>query len=121
MPINKKNEGMKIKFPYIMSMLVSITGLWLHPALAGEAAAGKAKAEAMCQTCHGVDGVATTAMVANLSGQRKEYLKIQLEAYRSGRRQHEQMSIIAKMLTDEDIENLSEWYSSIKITVEMPQ
>ena len=81
---------------------------------------GKAKAEATCQTCHGVDGQATIPMAANLSGQQKEYLIAQLEAYRSGARKHEQMSIISKALTDQDIENLAEWYSSIKITIEMP-
>jgi len=83
--------------------------------------AGKAKVEAVCQTCHGVDGVATSAMVPNLSGQQKEYLGIQLEAYRSGDRQHAQMSIISQMLTDEDIANVSAWYSNIKVIVEVPQ
>ncbi len=92
----------------------------LGDALAGDIAAGKAKAQAVCQTCHGIDGVATEAMVPNISGQQKEYLVIQLEAYRSGRRQHAQMSIIAQMLTDDDIGNLAEWYSNIKVTVEPP-
>ena len=92
----------------------------LGDALAGDIVAGKAKAQAVCQTCHGIDGVATEAMVPNISGQQKEYLVIQLEAYRSGRRQHAQMSIIAQMLTDDDIGNLAEWYSNIKVTVEPP-
>jgi cytochrome c553 len=30
------------------------------------------------------------------------------------------MNIIAKSLADADIENVSEWYSSIKVTVETP-
>lgn len=88
---------------------------------AGELAAGKAKAQAVCQTCHGMDGLATMAMVPNLSGQRKDYMVIQLEAYRAGQRQHPQMSIISQMLTDDDIENVTEWYSHIKITVEPPE
>ncbi len=67
-----------------------------------------------------MDGRATVPMAANLSGQQKEYIVAQLEAYRSGKRHHEQMSIIAKMLNDDDIENVAEWYSSIKITIEMP-
>ena len=45
----------------------------------------------------------------------------QLKAYRSGKRRHEQMSIVAKMLTDADIDNLAEWYSSIKVTLELPK
>jgi cytochrome c553 len=67
-----------------------------------------------------MDGQATIPMAANLTGQQKEYLVAQLEAYRKDMRRHEQMNIIAKMLSDDDIENVSEWYSSIKITIEMP-
>lgn len=92
-----------------------------EPALAGDAAAGRSKAGTLCQTCHGEDGRATLAGVPNLSGQQKEYLIEQLRAYRSGSRRNEQMGIIAKPLTDADIENVAEWYSSIKVTVEMPK
>lgn len=77
--------------------------------------------QALCQNCHGVDGVAVAPGAANLSGQQKEYLAAQLRAYRSGSRRNEQMSIIAKSLMDADIENLAQWYSSIKILIEMPK
>jgi len=83
--------------------------------------AGKHKVEAVCQTCHGMDGIATIPMAANLSGQQKLYLIAQLEAYRKGQRQHQQMSIIAQMLSDDDIKNVSEWYANIKVTVEVPE
>ena len=86
-----------------------------------EAAAGRAKAEIMCQTCHGLDGIATVPMAANLSGQQEAYLIVQLEAYRDGKRRHEQMSIIAGSLSDDDIKNLAAWYSQIKVIVEIPQ
>jgi cytochrome c553 len=46
---------------------------------------------------------------------------VQLRAFRSGSRQDPQMSIVAKTLTDADIDNLAEWYSGIKVTVEMPK
>lgn len=75
----------------------------------------------MCQTCHGLDGKAIIPTAANLSGQPKHYLVVQMKAYRSGQRKHEQMSIIAKPLSDADIENLAEWYSAMKVTVEMPR
>ena len=89
--------------------------------MAGDAAAGRAKAQTLCQNCHGVDGMAVLPGAANLSGQQKEYLREQLRAFRSGSRQNPQMSVIAKMLTDADIENLSEWYASIKVSVNMPK
>jgi cytochrome c553 len=106
--------------PVLAVALIGAAGLLGGQAFAGELMAGKAKVEAACQVCHGVDGKATVAMAANLSGQQKEYIIAQLEAYRSGQRNHPQMNIIAKMLSDDDIENVAEWYSSIKITIEMP-
>lgn len=82
---------------------------------------GKAKVESVCRTCHGMDGQGTLAGVPNLGGQNKDYLVIQLQAFRSNRRQHAQMSIIAQMLSDEDIENVTDWYSSIRVTIEQPE
>lgn len=87
---------------------------------AGDLAAGKAKAEMVCQTCHGLNGRGTQAMVANIGGQQKQYLVKQLNDYREGRRQHAQMTIIAKMLTEEDIDNVTDWYASIVATFEIP-
>lgn len=106
--------------PVLPVVLIAAAGLAGNQALAGDLTAGKATAEATCQVCHGMDGRATVPMAANLSGQQKAYIIAQLEAYRSGKRRHEQMNIIAKMLDDDDIENVAEWYSSIKITIELP-
>jgi cytochrome c553 len=58
---------------------------------------------------------------ANLSGQQPEYLRSQLRAFRSGSRKDPQMTIVAKTLTDADIDNLAEWYSAIRVTVEPPR
>lgn len=102
-------------------VLGAASSLLVAPALAGDAAAGRAKVRALCQNCHGENGVAVMPGAANLSGQQKEYLRAQMRAYRSGSRQNEQMSIVAKTLTDDDIENMVEWYSAIKVTVEMPK
>lgn len=38
----------------------------------------------------------------------------------AGERQHQQMSIIAQGLSDEDIADLAAWFSSLEVTVEMP-
>lgn len=102
-------------------LLGAASGSLSAPALAGDAVAARAKVQTLCQNCHGENGVAVLPGAANLSGQQKEYLTAQLRAYRSGSRQNDQMSIIAKTLTDADIENLADWYSAIKVTVEMPK
>jgi cytochrome c553 len=111
-----------IKAPDVVnSILAFALVLFSNPMSASDIAAGKLKAEMVCQTCHGMDGKGTTAMVANIGGQQKQYLVKQLGDYRSGKRQHAQMSIIASMLKDEDIDNVTEWYSSIVVTFEMPE
>ena len=84
------------------------------------AAAGKTKA-AMCAVCHGLDGLSKNPEAPNIAGDNATYLKKQLHAFKSGERQNPQMSIVASGLSDEDIADLAAWYSSLKVTVEMPQ
>lgn len=67
-----------------------------------------------------MDGIATIPVAANLSGQQEIYLLNQLKKFSSGKREDPQMSIIVKMLSDTDIENVAAYYSGIKISVEMP-
>jgi len=83
-------------------------------ALAADAPPGRARAQA-CATCHGPLGVSVVPDAPDLAGQPRIYLASQLRAFRSGKRLHEVMNVIAKPLTDEDIEQLSEWYASIAI------
>lgn len=90
------------------------------PAQAADAAAGKALA-GKCKTCHGVDGIAKIPIAPHIAGESTVYLETQLKAFRSGKREHEIMSVVAKDLTDEEIANLAAWYSSIKITAQMPE
>ena len=97
-----------------------VTSLSANPSFAADPLQGKEKAKAVCQTCHGLDGQATMAGVPNLSGQKEDYIVIQLQAFRTAQRQHAQMSIIAKMLSDADIENVAAWYSGTKTSVQLP-
>lgn len=104
-----------------LSLLGSASGALVAPAQAGDALAAPAKVRTLCQNCHGENGVAVLPGAANLSGQQKEYLTEQLRAFRSGSRQNPQMSIVAKTLTDADIESVADWYSAIKVSVELPK
>ncbi|RLP24657.1 cytochrome c [Mesorhizobium sp. YM1C-6-2] len=90
------------------------------PVAAADAAAGKTKA-AKCSVCHGLDGLAKNPDAPNLAGDSANYIRKQLGAYRSGERKDPQMSIMAKGLSDDDIADLAAWYSSLKVTVEMPK
>ena len=91
---------------------------------AGDLLLGKEKAAIVCAACHGMDGQAASggnsSLTPNITAQEKEYLLAKLKDYKSGKINHPQMSLIAQMLSDEDIENVSEWYSKIKISIELP-
>jgi cytochrome c553 len=89
-------------------------------ASAADASAGKAVARA-CAVCHGAIGVSVAPDAPNLAGQPAMYLSTQLRAFRSGERRHEVMSVIAKPLTDNDIDNLAAWFSSVRIEAHAPQ
>jgi cytochrome c553 len=82
-------------------------------------AAGRIKADQVCANCHGLDGQATSggnsAMSPSLTAQRKEYLVARLQAYRSGSLEHPQMTLVAGMISEQDIENVAAWYSSLRI------
>jgi cytochrome c553 len=89
------------------------------PASAGNPQIGKELA-GKCKTCHGLDGIAKIPIAPNLAGENTIYIETQLKAFRSGKRVHEIMSVIAKDMTDEEIADVAAWYASIKVTVEMP-
>jgi cytochrome c553 len=76
--------------------------------------AGQAKSQT-CAMCHGARGISTAPDAPHLAGQPRIYLAAQLKAFRSGGRRHEVMNVIAKPLSDEDIDAISEWYASIPI------
>ena len=88
-------------------------------ALAGDATAGRQKAQS-CVICHGPAGIATAPETPNLAGEPEGYIGRQLRAFRSGKRQHEVMAVIAKPLSDDEIDNLAAWFSSIKVSATLP-
>jgi cytochrome c553 len=103
------------------SWIVILLALLLAAGSANAQTPGKQKATQMCAVCHGLNGIGVNPDVPNLAGESPLYLEKQLNAFRTGERKHEQMSIIAQGLKDEDIRDLVAWYSSLKVTVAMPQ
>ena len=97
-----------------ISSLIAIVALCMNSsmALAGDAAAGKAKAAA-CGACHGMNGVSTNDIWPNLAGQKAGYLMAQMKAFRDGQRKNPMMSPMAAPLSDTDIENIAAYYSSL--------
>jgi cytochrome c553 len=81
-----------------------------------DAAAGRAKAQ-MCAPCHGANGLAVAPNTPHLAGQPEPYLVDQLNAYRSGKRAHEVMAVVARPLTDAEIADLAAWFASLEIAL----
>jgi cytochrome c553 len=87
---------------------------------AGDVKVGRAKA-LMCQACHGLDGLSKTPDAPNIAGQTEPYLVVQLQAFKSGARKNDAMSVVAPSLSDQDIDDLAAYFSAIEISiVKMP-
>ena len=99
-----------------MLRLMMTAGLALAggAAAAADNAAGKAKVEQVCGSCHGVTGISAGSGFPNLAGQKEEYLKSALAAYRSETRKAPLMNNMAAGLTDADIANLAAYLSGLK-------
>ena len=81
-------------------------------------AMGNQKGAIACARCHGYDGASDgSGAFPILSGQSAFYLAEQLRRFASGARQNAVMSSIAKNLTDEEIQNVSAYYASVKPTL----
>ena len=88
-------------------------------AQASDSNAGRQKAQA-CVVCHGPLGLSATPDAPHLAGQPALYTAAQLRAYRSGARKHEVMAVMARTLTDEDINQLAAWFASLRVEVQPP-
>ena len=87
--------------------------LFAGPVHAGDASAGKAKADG-CAGCHGDDGKGD-AKNPGLAGMAELDFVKAMNEYKSGARaKSKQMTKIAKGLSDDDIANLAAYYSTLK-------
>ena len=62
-------------------------------------------------------GISVNPGAPHLAGQPAVYLIEQMQDFRSGKRQNPVMSVIAKPLSDRDIQDIAAWYASIEIQV----
>jgi Cytochrome c553 len=102
------------RFKLIITILFIMTLFTSSPLLAFDKEAGKKKAEQVCASCHGLDGVGIIPTYPNLAGQYVDYLTKSLKDYRSGKRSNAIMAGFAATLTDEDIKNLAYYYATLK-------
>ena len=102
----------------VLSALTSFSLLVVSGSMcaAGDVKAGRAKA-LMCQACHGLDGLSKVPDAPNIAGQTEPYIAAQLQAYKSGVRKNDAMSVVAPSLSDADIGDLAAYFSAIEINV----
>ena len=82
-------------------------------AIAGDAAAGKAKA-ASCGGCHGANGISAVPTYPNLAGQKEAYLTKQMKAFKDKTRKDPTMNAMAAPLSDADMANIAAHYAGMK-------
>lgn len=96
-------------------IFLTLSLLLAPPVMAGDVDIGKAGAT-VCAGCHGMDGKSTAPGFPSLAGQDFEYLRRQLINFRNKSRTGGQSSIMYGMaggLSDEDIDNLATYFSSL--------
>ena len=102
-----------MKRPLVLAL--AVTALFAASSVsAGDAEAGKAKANTVCAACHGANGISSIPNYPNLKGQKEAYLKKAMTDFKTGARNDPTMSAMAAPLTDEDIANLAAYYSSLE-------
>ncbi len=70
---------------------------------------------AMCANCHGTDGRTTEgSAIPSLVGMPKDYMMLQMKAFKDGTRPATVMHQITKGLTDAQVDTISSYYAAIK-------
>jgi cytochrome c553 len=96
------------------AILLAALGFSIPGAALAQAGSAPAKA-GVCAPCHGPVGLSQAPDTPHLAGQPALYFRRQLEAYRRGERRDERMAIVAKELSDREIDELARWYESIEV------
>ena len=97
----------RVVFSSFLSMLLFAPLAWT-----ADIEAGRQRA-ATCFSCHGATGISTNPKYPNLAGQSAEYLVNQLNAFRSGSRNDPFMTPMGGLLSDDDVENIAAFFSSL--------
>jgi len=70
---------------------------------------------AMCANCHGTDGRTTEgSAIPSLVGMPKDYMVLQLKAFKDGTRPATVMHQLTKGLTDAQIDTIANYYAATK-------
>jgi len=97
-----------------MKLKPLIFALMILPSLTGMNVATAAKSDS-CAHCHGTDGNSTSSAYPSLAGQTRDYLYRQMKDFKEGRRKNAMMSPSIGVLSDQDMQDLAEYFSAQSI------
>ncbi|MGF1615218.1 MAG: c-type cytochrome [Gammaproteobacteria bacterium] len=104
---------MRVRSSVCAVALLLSSGFALADPLAGDAAAGKIKAQS-CLGCHGIPGYFNaypSYRVPKVGGQHPEYVVAALKAYKAGERPHATMRAQASSLTEQDMADIAAYFA----------
>ena len=110
-------NGTRARHAFAVAVGIALCAAATDPAAAqgGDRKAGRRKAQS-CVVCHGPLGIGNEPDTPHVAGQPEVYFAEQMKAYRTGKRVHPEMNVVAKRLSDADIADLAAWYASIKVS-----
>ena len=76
---------------------------------------GREKSQ-VCAACHGVDGNSVIPTIPSLAGQPRQFITQALFMFREGQRKNEQMAPFVSQLSNADLNDLSLYFSTQKLT-----
>jgi cytochrome c553 len=108
------------KMKTALHIAIGLAALALSPTgISADVKAGASVAQS-CTMCHGEKGLSSMAGTPSIAGQPEMYLAAQLRDFRDGKRHNEVMSLMAKPLSDADIDNVSAYFAQFEIQLKKP-
>ena len=111
---------MQSRLKQVASRVLAAGGALVAGAVQAQGVANPPHPVPQCITCHGMSGLSNIPDAPHLAGQPRLYLVAQMKAFRSGTRQHAVMNVIAKPLTNDEIEVTADWFSAVTLEVRKP-
>lgn len=104
---------MKSSIPVYGTALFALLQLWSVGAQAQAGTDARALA-ATCFTCHGTDGRSVGGVPPGLAGMDRNYLLLQMQDFKSGKRPSTIMHQHAKGYTDAQLQSIAGFFASVK-------
>lgn len=108
-----KTRSIQTLTPWFAWVLACGFGTSAHAQLTAETLHTRATA-AMCANCHGTEGrTVEGSSVPSLAGMPKEYMVLQMKAFKEGTRPATVMHQLSKGLTDAQIQTIASYYAAV--------